>query len=144
MQNWLQRQLLHPTIKKFQKDVKTQAPSDPVHLDVDQSEVDTERSTPWWSHAVCSFTPKMRSRCPELLLMLDQAPSESMCFTDGSQTLSTLGVKYAKTKPKGLLGFMHRDPRTQRIWPGSTNDFGAFLFNITGLFYTNVTKKKKR
>lgn len=37
MQNWLQRQVLHPTIKKFQKDFKHRAPNDPVHLDIDQS-----------------------------------------------------------------------------------------------------------
>lgn len=30
-----------------------------------------------------------------------------------------------------LLGFMHQDPRLQRIRTGSTNDFGAFLFSTS-------------
>lgn len=126
----------------------TKSPPDPVYLDIDPSLVNRKQSTQWSKDAVFSWRSP-RGRAPGWSGWAintghhskhvpgydtpSTSPSQYISsfqwwFTD----ISTLGVKYTRGKEiKSWLGFMHYDPRLRRIWTGSTNDFGAFLFNTS-------------
>lgn len=110
-----------PQSRNSKKTLEHKAPNDPVHLDTDQSEVNTKQSTQWSNDAVCSFTPKLSDAAQRWVVLMRGAvhtseqqrsvepPIRVHVFIDGSQTLSTLGVnmqkKQTNKQTKQITGF---------------------------------------
>lgn len=107
--------------RNSKKDFRTQKPpNDPVHLDRDQSEVNTKQSTQWSNDAVCSFTPKTKQRCTKTggadarggahlrATAFRWAAHPSSCFHWWFTDVKYTWCKYAKTKKqktKQVTGF---------------------------------------